>query len=504
MDELNKLNNAENDRQNIIEQEYNHGEDIYDKNSYENEKNYYNPGTEYSEESYDDMKIGDNRTGKTKKKSGFFVKACAFSVSAILLGGLAGGAFYGTNRLLEDRMGVSSSVKDDDDDKDDKQDNEKEDLSNLENQLTMAPTSESGSQGTSSSSGNLSVEQIAATELPSVVAITNLGVSEVQTMWGTYQQDSKSAGSGVIISRNDKELIILTNYHVVSDTKELTVVFSFDESKKDAKAVKANVKGYDAERDIAVISIPVKSVDEETLKSIKVAVVGKASDLKLGEQVVAIGNALGYGQSVTTGIVSALNRHVELKGTNNVTISNDYIQTDAAINPGNSGGALYNMRGELVGINSAKVASSQVEGMGYAIPMDDIKELVTKLMNMEAQVSLSEEEQGYLGIAGSDVDSGSVMYGVPAGVYVSAVGKGTAADNAQIRKGDIISQINGKSIKSMTEMKKELSYIKGGTQIKVVIYRFDERKRAYEELSIDVKLDTYETFKKASESMSEE
>lgn len=445
------------------------------------------------------------KAAKKKKKPGFFRKACAYTISAILLGAIAGGSFYCANRLLTYRFEKSEADKiyESNKEKADKNNQiDKEDVSKLETQLTK-PGSQDSSNATTTE-GNMTVAQIAQTQLSSVVAITNLGVNDVQTFWGTYQQESKSAGSGVIIAKNDKELIILTNYHVVSGTKELTVVFSFNESNENAKAVAANVKGYDAERDVAVIAIPLTSIDNKTMESIKIAVVGESSKLVLGEQVVAIGNALGYGQSVTTGIVSALDRHMELDGTENNKISNDYIQTDAAINPGNSGGALYNMRGELIGINSAKVGGTQVEGMGYAIPMDNIKDLVTKLMNLETLVALSEEEQGYLGIGGTDVDANSAMYGVPEGVYVTAVAEKGAAEKAGIKKGDIISKINDKSVKSMSEMKKELSYIKGGAKIQVTVYRFDNGRRSYEELTFDVTLDDYKTFKKISEKMTQE
>lgn len=438
---------------------------------------------------------------KKKGKGGRAAKkVCALVLSGVLFGAVAGGSLYGTDYLLNKYNDKSVSA----DNHESTDNGSKNSDGGTGNQLTSSDSKATGQNAAllTQTGDNLTVSEIAENCLPSVVAITNLGVSEISTFWGSYEQESQSCGSGVIIGKTDEELIILTNYHVVSGSKELTVVFSFDEDSEDMEAVTANVKGYDAERDIAVIAIDINDIDEETLNSLKIAVIGDSENLKLGEQVVAIGNALGSGQSVTTGIVSATNRFVELEGTDGTTISNYCIQTDAAINPGNSGGELLNMRGELIGINSAKVSSNQVEGMGYAIPISDIYDLVNELMSREVRKSLSEEEQGYLCISGGDVDSTAVqLYGVPEGAYVSAVYDDTAAKNAGIEEGDIITEVNGVAVGSMSELKKELSYYEGGAEITVTVMRLNSRK-GYTEEKFDVVLDDYDAFLDLQESLS--
>lgn len=435
-----------------------------------------------------------------EKKSGFgkvAKKACALILSGLLFGSVAGGAWYGVNYLIDKNKTSEASTEDGKEvagnDKDDKKNNT---TKSSDNKLTGSGDVASGTNAdkVTVTGDNLSISEIAENCLPSVVAITNVGVAEIQTIWGTYEQESVSCGSGVIIGMSETELIILTNYHVVADSKELTVVFSFDEGQEDAEAVAAAVKGYDAERDVAVIAISTEDIDDETMSSLRIAVIGDSDELVLGEPVVAIGNALGYGQSVTTGIVSALDRYVELDGTDNVTISNDYIQTDAAINPGNSGGALLNMKGELIGINSAKVSSSSVEGVGYAIPIDDIEELVTELMNMEIQEALPEEEQGYLCISGQDVPAdATTLYGIPQGAYVLEVYEGYAAANAGIEAGDIIVKVNDVEVSCMDDLKRELSFMGPDSELTLTIVRQNGRL-GYEELEVEVELDDYKTF----------
>ena len=232
-------------------------------------------------------------------------------------------------------------------------------------------------------------------------------------MFGTYQQDTESSGSGIIIGENESELLIVTNYHVVSGSNELSVVFSYDEANDEPSLVSARVKGYEADKDLAVIAVSLEDITDEMRSQIKVATIGDSSNLVLGQDVVAIGNALGYGQSITTGIISALNREVTVSDEQGSTITNRLIQTDAAINPGNSGGALLNMNGELIGINSVKVSSSSVEGMGYAIPISDVQSIIEELMLKETRDVVPEQAQGYLGIGGTDVTTDiSETYGM--------------------------------------------------------------------------------------------
>ena len=302
------------------------------------------------------------------------------------------------------------------------------------------------------------IASIAEEVMPSVVSITNLSVQQVQSFFGGIQeQESKSVGSGIIISQNDSELLIITNNHVVEGNETLTVSFVDEES------VEAQVKGTDATKDLAVIAVQTKEIKDTTMDQIKVASLGNSDQLQVGESVIAIGNALGYGQSVTSGIVSATGR--ELDG-----IDEKLIQTDAAINPGNSGGALLNANGEVIGINTAKVATDTVEGMGYAIPISSVSDIIENLMNQETKTKVSEAEQGQLGIQGVDVTAdSSEMYNMPTGVYVSEVIAGGGAKKAGITKGSVITGINGTSIDGMQALKEQLQYYRAGETVKITV-----------------------------------
>ena len=333
---------------------------------------------------------------------------------------------------------------------------------------TLSTTTSSLTTSSSGSTASADVSAIAASCLPSVVSITNKGVSEVRTMFGTYQQDTESSGSGIIIGENDTELLIVTNYHVVSGSNELSVVFSYDEDSDNPSLVSAKLKGYDSDKDLAVISVALSDITDEMRSQLKVATIGDSSSLQLGQEVVAIGNALGYGQSVTTGIISALNREVSVTNDDGTSITNKLIQTDAAINPGNSGGALLNMNGELIGINSVKVASSSVEGMGYAIPISDVQSIIEELMLKETRDVVDESEQGYLGIGGTDVTSDiSSTYDMPVGIYINTIYDNSPAGTAGLTKGDIITKFDGQTVKSMSELKTLLTYYKSGETINV-------------------------------------
>lgn len=333
---------------------------------------------------------------------------------------------------------------------------------------TLSTTTSSLTTSSSGSTASADVSAIAASCLPSVVSITNKGVSEVRTMFGTYQQDTESSGSGIIIGENDTELLIVTNYHVVSGSNELSVVFSYDEDSDNPSLVSAKLKGYDSDKDLAVISVALSDITDDMKSQIKIATIGDSSSLQLGQEVVAIGNALGYGQSVTTGIISALNREVSVTNDDGTFITNKLIQTDAAINPGNSGGALLNMNGELIGINSVKVASSSVEGMGYAIPISDVQSIIEELMLKETRDVVDESEQGYLGIGGTDVTSDiSSTYDMPVGIYINTIYDNSPAGTAGLTKGDIITKFDGQTVKSMSELKTLLTYYKAGGTINV-------------------------------------
>lgn len=340
------------------------------------------------------------------------------------------------------------------------------------------------------SAGTMTVADVVQNNLSSVVAITNYGVTEIRSFWGNFKQDTQSAGSGVVIAKTDDELLILTNYHVVEDYKTLSVVFSWDEDMSenadDVDIINAVVKDYDSSRDIAVISIPIDELSDETLDMVTLAKVGSSDDLMLGEQVVAIGNALGYGQSVTTGIVSALDRQIGATDSYGNTDSNTYIQTDAAINPGNSGGALFNMNGELVGINSAKIGGSQVDSVGYAIPISDIMDEVESMMNQETRETVELSQRGYLGVSIVDVtEEISMTYGLPTGIYISAVNPGSGAEKAGLQKEDVITAINGKTVSSAADLKEYLSTYSIGETVTLTVAQASNN---YETKDMDVTL----------------
>lgn len=315
------------------------------------------------------------------------------------------------------------------------------------------------------------VTEVVKTVMPSVVSVNNKYI-ETTSFWGQqYSSEGNSTGSGIIVGENDTELLLVTNHHVVEAAEELTVQFV------DGSQVQAQIKGSDADKDLAVIAVQLDDIDADTMSDIAVATLGNSNSLTVGEPVIAIGNALGYGQSVTTGVVSALNRPLAVDNSQlqtglpqGDTEVNTFIQTDAAINPGNSGGALLNIKGEVIGINSNKIGGSAVEGMGYAIPISDAQPIIEDLMTKQTRLKVDEESKGYLGITGIDVVSEySQIYGMPMGVYVSSVTEGTGAYEAGLVKGDIITAINGEEVRSMDDLKKELSYYTAGTTVELTI-----------------------------------
>ncbi len=347
------------------------------------------------------------------------------------------------------------------------------------NAAKLNTSSSSKSSSSSSSDGTYTVAEIAKQCESSVVAITNQSVQEVQTMFGTLQKQSTGSGSGVIIGKNDTELLIATNNHVVSGAESLTVCFNDD---KDA-VFDAKIKGTDSDNDLAVIAIQLSDISDNVLNSISIATLGDSTQMEVGDQVVAIGNALGFGQSVTSGVISALDREVTIDDT-----TATLMQTDAAINPGNSGGALFNMKGEVIGINSAKYASDQVEGMGFAIPMAKAQGIIENLMNQETRDKLT-SDYGFLNITGQDVSSDvAEMYNIPEGVYVSGTTDGGAAANAGIQKGDIITKLGNTTITSISQLKEELQYYKAGETVEMTIQRNTDNK-GYQEQTVKVTLD---------------
>ena len=343
--------------------------------------------------------------------------------------------------------------------------------------------SDSDSSDTAEATGTITgVSDVAA--MPSVVSITNKSVQEVQNLYSiygygapTYEQESTSCGSGIIIGKNDSELLICTNNHVVENSTELSVGFA------DESVCEAVVKGTDASNDLAVVAVKLDDISSDTMDAIKVAEIGDSDKLVVGQQVVAIGNALGYGQSVTTGIVSALNRTIDIDG-----YQADLIQTDAAINPGNSGGALLDMQGRVIGINSAKAASNGVEGMGYAIPISNAKSILEDLMNKKTRTDkVDEADSAYVGIAGQGVSGEmSSLYGIPEGIYLTEVQENSPAADAGLQKGDIITKFDGSSVTSMQDLKTQLAYYAAGEEVPVTIQR--QNGSEYEEQKVTITL----------------
>ena len=432
----------------------------------------------------------DNRNDKIRKIA---KKGLTFSLCAVLAGGLAAGSFEGVNKLAGWSGATTVEAASNKDETT---------LTYAKSEKKDADTSDSksdtGKDTGSTAKGSLDVSEIVSEALPSIVSITTKSVQEVQNYFGMYgmygyapqqqEQEVEGSGSGIIVGKNDDELLIATNYHVVEGADTLSVAFT------DGNAVEASVKGFDEERDLAVVSVSLDDVEDDTMDAISIANIGSSDDLKVGEQVVAIGNALGYGQSVTTGIVSAKNRRMD-SDNNTVTDGSDdssdgvnLIQTDAAINPGNSGGALLNMEGEVVGINSAKLASTEVEGMGYAIAISDVTDILQNLMNETSRDKLDDSEHGVLGIKGSSVSSEAVqMYGIPAGVFVKEVTEGGAADKAGLKANSVITEFNGKTVSSINQLIEYLSYYEPDEEVELTVQV--PHGTSYKEETVKVTLD---------------
>ena len=328
------------------------------------------------------------------------------------------------------------------------------------------------------------VSQVVEEAMPAVVAVASTAVYQMPDFgfgWffggGSQSYEVPSSGSGIIIGENDTELLIVTNNHVVQDTVSLKITFVDD------AAVDAAVKGTDTDTDLAVISVPLDQIPQETKEKIAVARLGDSDGLKVGQGVIAIGNALGYGQSVTVGYVSALNREIKTSDGNARVL----LQTDAAINPGNSGGALLNMKGEVIGINAAKYSSTEVEGIGYAIPVSGVQDILDELMNRKTRSEVAEEKRGYLGIQGTTVDEdAAAAFGMPKGVYVYQILKDGAAADSQLREKDIITKLDGMTVKSMQELQKFLKGYETGETIELLVQRQEDGQ--YKEIQIPVTL----------------
>ena len=396
----------------------------------DNQYNYYNPGP-------DDQNIWSEQPTEEppKKKKGGNSKKWLSIVSGGLVFGIVACAAFQAGNIIVDRVtgGEAKEVR---------------------QTSTTTQLNQTSSTVTSDVSGI--VEQA----MPSIVSITNMSIQEVQNFFGqTQEQESESLGSGIIIQQSDTELLIATNNHVVEGADTLTVTFVDEEN------VEANIKGTDPSKDLAIVAVPLESIKDSTMETIAIATLGDSNEVQVGEPAIAIGNALGYGQSVTTGIISATNRQIDMDG-----FDSELIQTDAAINPGNSGGALLNANGAVIGINTAKINSSVAEGMGYAIPISDASEVLTNLMNRETRERVSDEARGYLGITGQDVSSDiGEAYNMPTGVYISEVTKGSGAEQAGLSRGSIITGMEGVTIDSMETLQDQLSYYAVGETVELTV-----------------------------------
>ncbi len=447
---------------------YNNNYQQPNQNAYNyGQNNYYQNGFQNADAEQPKAKVKKAKKQRVKKakspktphnKRTFWKKGVAVVASAAVFGGVAGGAFYGI---------AGNQIK------------KLDALTNTTTEVastTSAATTQSLSLTSTASVGNgMDVSTIAENVMPSVVAINISAIVEQQGMFGyTQQYEAEGSGSGIIIGENDSELLMVTNNHVVSDATTVNVTFA------DGESYEAQVKSTDSDTDLAIVVVKLSDIKESTMNQIKIATIGDSDSLKVGEQVVAIGNALGYGQSVTTGIVSAKDR-------TNSTNTTPLIQTDAAINPGNSGGALLNMKGEVIGINSSKYSDTTVEGMGYAIPITAVQDRLDDLMNRQTREKVDESEKGYLGISCATVSSDvSEAYGIPEGVLVTDVASKSAAEKAGIKANYVITKIDGQSISSAEELTEKLNYYAVGETVPITYeYLKDD---AYVEKTVDVTL----------------
>ena len=447
---------------------YNNNYQQPNQNAYNyGQNNYYQNGFQNADAEQPKAKVKKAKKQRVKKakspktphnKRTFWKKGVAVVASAAVFGGVAGGAFYGI---------AGNQIK------------KLDALTNTTTEVastTSAATTQSLSLTSTASVGNgMDVSTIAENVMPSVVAINISAIVEQQGMFGyTQQYEAEGSGSGIIIGENDSELLMVTNNHVVSDATTVNVTFA------DGESYEAQVKSTDSDTDLAIVVVKLSDIKESTMNQIKIATIGDSDPLKVGEQVVAIGNALGYGQSVTTGIVSAKDR-------TNSTNTTPLIQTDAAINPGNSGGALLNMKGEVIGINSSKYSDTTVEGMGYAIPITAVQDRLDDLMNRQTREKVDESEKGYLGISCATVSSDvSEAYGIPEGVLVTDVASKSAAEKAGIKANYVITKIDGQSISSAEELTEKLNYYAVGETVPITYeYLKDD---AYVEKTVDVTL----------------
>ena len=442
---------------------YNNGDNESKDGSYSYKKDEINQGESYYQWSpYDDGK----RNKKNKKKSGFGAKLGRTAAIALVFGLVAGITFqsvvFVSNRFLPSTTAQLEQTTE-----------EKSATEDNSSQVSGSSTSVQATATTISTD----VSEIVQNVLPAIVQVTNVGLTEYQTFFGTVQQESTSAGSGIIVSQDEDYIYIATNNHVVSGAETLTITFN------DGEAVEGNIKGTDSSCDLAVVSVAISDIPDDTLSAIKVATLGDSDSTVVGEAAIVIGNAMGYGTSVTNGIISAKDREVSITDDDGNVVSNTFLQTNAAVNPGNSGGALLNAKGEVIGIVSAKLSDTTVEGMGYAIPISYAWDIIQQMVDNDV---VSELDASYLGIYGVDVTSDiAEKYEVPVGVYVNRVVEGSGAEAAGIEEKDVITSFNGRTVTSMNTLNNIMKYIPAGTTVELTIAKASNN---YEEETVQVTL----------------
>ena len=450
--------------------------------SYQSQQGNYQYGSTFSNNDYGAAPGGGRQGKKHKEKkprkpmNPLMKKVIAVVVCGVFFGVCAGVSFLAVNSLGNDKQPkeITQATADGAENPQDTQESGAANDSGIKSTVT---------QGTSSAVVT-DVTKVVEATMPSIVSITNQMIISGTDFWGqNMEQEQEAAGSGIIIGENDKELLVVTNYHVVADSTKLSVKFIDDE------VVEAQIKGTSPSMDLAVIAVKLEDINSSTKGSIAIATMGDSDTLKVGEPVIAIGNALGYGQSVTTGVVSALNRTLEVSETGT---SNALIQTDAAINPGNSGGALLDIKGQVIGINSNKIGGSTIEGMGYAIPISSAKPIIEELMNRETKEKVDESNRGFLGISCINVTKAmGEAYGMPEGIYVAQVYPATGADNAGLVKGDIITGFAGATVTTQDDLTNSMQYYAVGDTVELTIMRGNPTE-GYQEQKVNVTLTSQE------------
>lgn len=450
---------------------YSYGNNQQSQNTYR----YGNAGSTYS---YNQQQTGtygtyqyatgnnaNMNTVKPAKKNTAAIVVAAIAILALLVGGIGASYYTIANRVANKTTETTQAVE------------EPQQQAQIEQTETDKEKVQTTTVSAETKAVVTDVTAVVEEVMPAMVIIHNNYTASASYFGYVQTQEATASGSGIIVGQNDSELLIATNYHVIEGADSLEVIFNDDTT------LAAVVKGTNSDMDLAVIAVMLDDISSSTMDSIKVATLGDSDALVLGEPAIAIGNALGYGQSVTTGVISALNRQVELDDGS----TREFIQTDAAINPGNSGGALLNLQGEVIGINSNKIGGDTVEGMGYAIPISAAKPIIEQLMNEETKIKLSDDERGYIGISGVSVTSEvSSVYGLPMGVYIAEVSNGGGAAAAGLEKGDVIVEFDGQEITSMDDLQTRLQYYAIGTTVPVTVMR--QNGSEYTEVTYNVTL----------------